>query len=66
MSCMERVGLHEYSVFGVPGRSSSVDMAYEEEVVCVLEAEHIMVGAGAVELDGGREKRTGLFIEVLR
>ena len=66
MTCMEKLGLDEDSVFGVPGWSKSGYMAYAEEVLCCLEATPLTVSKWAVDLDGGEAKRPGLFMEVLR
>ena len=66
MTCMEKLGLDEDSVFGGPGWSRSVYMDYEEEVECGIKAAPLEIGTGAVELDGGKAKRPGLSMEVLR
>ena len=41
-------------------------MAYKEEWWRVLEVASLVVGTGAVDLDGGNVKRLGVFVEVLR
>ena len=57
--------LEEYSGFGGPGWYRSVETSYESEVVCVCEATLLVVGAGEVELVGGKEKLPGVFLGVL-
>ena len=44
----------------------SIYTAYKEEVKYVIEAVPLAVGAGAVDLSGGREKHPGVFVEVWR
>ena len=51
--------------FGGPGWSRSVETTYKEEVECALEAAPLVVGAGAVDLAGGKENSPGFFLEVL-
>ena len=41
-------------------------MSYEEEGARGLEDAPIVKGTGAVELYGGKEKRPGFFVKVLR
>ena len=63
---LEGVGLEEDIGFGRPGWYRSVETKYEEEGERVVNAELIVVGAGAVYLAGRKAKRPGVFVEVLR
>ena len=63
---MGKLVVDEDSVFGGPDWSRSVEMAYEEEVGCGIDAAPYAVSAGVVELNGGKAKLPGLFMEVLR
>ena len=41
-------------------------MAYEEEVEKIIKAAPLEVGTGAVESYGGKAKRPGVFVDILR
>ena len=52
--------------FGGPGWYRSVDTVYEKLEEHILKAEPLAVGTGEVGSAGGKAKRLGVFVEVLR
>ena len=62
----EKLKLNKLNQFGGTVWSRSVETSYEEYWECVIEDVPLVVGTGAVELDGGKAKRPGVFLEVLR
>ena len=59
-------GKNDLNGFCGPGWPSSVEKTYKEEGLCVLEAAPLEIGAGVMGSSGGKEKRPGVFVEVLR
>ena len=52
--------------FGVPGWSRSLTTDHEEERGRILETAPLVLGAGVMKSSGGKAKRPGVFLEVLR
>ena len=60
------VVLEEDSGFGGPGCYRSVNTTKKEEVEPVLKDSPLVVAAEEVDLARGKEKHTGVFVEVFR
>ena len=63
---VEKIKYNNLNWLGEPDWSRSVETVYEKEGEHVLEAAPLTVGAGPVELDGGKSICPGIFLGVLR
>ena len=58
--------LQEYSEFGGPVCSRSVEKPKLKEVECVLKAATLLLGAGATEFPGMKAKNMGVVVDDLK